>query len=122
MNPSANKTMPVDIVEDEFRAEVINASQPVLVEFWAPWSRPCRILDATLAELAEERPGAVKVVKVNADSHPDLSLWYDIQSVPTLLFFWEGEPRCRIIGTATKEAILAKVRLYCGAASQTLAK
>ena len=106
--------MPVEIVEDQFRAEVINSKQPVLVEFWAPWSRPCGILDTILHEIAEEGPGAVKVVRVNADGHPDLSLWYDIQSVPTLLFFWEGEPRSRIVGTATKEAILAKLRLFCG--------
>ncbi len=114
MKSDINQTMPVEIVEDEFRAEVINSQQPVLVEFWAPWSRPCRILDSTLQEIAAERPGAVKIVKITADSHPDLSLWYDIQSVPTLLFFWEGEPRSRIVGTATKEAILAKIRLFCG--------
>jgi thioredoxin 1 len=94
----------------DFKAEVLESKQPVLVEFWTPWSRPCQILDSVLQELGSACAGTVKVVKVNADDSLDLSLWYDIQSVPTLLYFVRGNPCLRIVGTATKEAILAKLK------------
>ena len=96
----------------DFKAEVLESKQPVLVEFWAPWSRPCQIFDSVLQELSSACVGKVKVVKVNADDSLDLSLWYDIQSVPTLLYFVRGNPCLRILGTATKEAILAKLKPF----------
>lgn len=93
----------------DFKAEVLESKQPVLVEFWAPWSRPCQVFDSVLHEVVVACPGKVKVVKVNADDSLDLSLCYDIQSVPTLLYFVRGNPCLRIVGTASKEAILAKL-------------
>ena len=83
-----NDALPL-VTAAEFRAEVLESRQPVLVEFWTPWSRPCQVLDSVLQELAGAAGGAVKVVKVDADDCLDLSLWYDIQSVPTLLYFVE---------------------------------
>ena len=103
---------PIAITAKDFKREVLESTQPVLVEFWAPWSRPCQILDSVLRELASVCEGKVKVAKVNADDSLDLSLWYDIQSVPTLLCFVQGKPRVRIVGTATKEAILAKLEPF----------
>jgi thioredoxin 1 len=103
-----NDTLPL-IVAADFKVEVLESKQPVLVEFWAPWSRPCQVFDSVLQELASVCAGKVKVVKVNADDSLDLSLWYDIQSVPTLLYFVRGNPCLRIVGTATKEAILGKL-------------
>ena len=97
----------------DFKAEVLESKQPVLVEFWAPWSRPCQVSDSMLQDVAAACAGKVKVVKVNADDSLDLSLWYDIQSVPTLLCFIQGNPCLRIVGTASKEAILAKIRPFC---------
>ena len=102
--------LPVAIGAVNFRAEVLESKKPVLVEFWAPWSRPCQVLDSVLPELANALAGKVKVVKVNADESLDLSLCYDIQSVPTLLYFVKGDPCLRIVGTASKEAILAKLK------------
>ena len=102
--------LPVAVAAVNFTAEVLESKQPVLVEFWAPWSRSCQVFDAVLAELADTLAGSVKVTKVNADDNLELSLWYDIQSVPTLLCFVEGNARLRIVGTATKEAILAKLK------------
>jgi thioredoxin 1 len=101
--------LPVIPVAD-FKAEVLESKLPVLVEFWAPWSRPCQVFDSVLQEVAGACADEVKVVKVNADDSLDLSLWYDIQSVPTLLYFVQGSPCLRIVGTATKEAILAKLK------------
>jgi len=104
-----NDALPVDIPAVSFKLEVLESKQPVLVEFWTPWSRPCQILEPVLEELARDWAGKAKVVKVNADDNLDLSLWYDIQSVPTLLYFVWGNPCLRIVGTASKEAILAKL-------------
>jgi thioredoxin 1 len=94
----------------DFAAQVLDSKQPVLVEFWAPWSRPCQVFDSILQDLANALGSKVKVLKVNADDCLDLSLCYDIQSVPTLLYFLDGEPRLRIVGTATKDAILIKLK------------
>ncbi len=94
------------ITEATFKAEVLKSEQPVLVVFGTPWSRPCQVLDPILQELARDWAGKVKVVKVNADDSLDLSLWHEIQSVPTLIYFVDGKPRLRIVGTASKEAIL----------------
>jgi thioredoxin 1 len=104
-----NDPLPV-IPAADFKAEVLESRQPVLVGFWTPWSRPCQVIGSVLQELASARAGKFKVVKVNADDSLDLSLWYDIQSVPTLLYFVGGNPCLRIVGTATKEAILAKLK------------
>jgi thioredoxin 1 len=98
--------------EENFETEVLRCREPVLVAFWAPWSRPCQVLDPILQELAVALAGKAKVVKVNADDSVDLSLCYEIQSIPTLLYFVEGNSRLRIIGTATKEAILAKLKHF----------
>jgi len=123
MNQSQNKTnKPItEIGEANFESEVLRWKQPVLVAFSAAWSRPCRILDSVLEEAAAECAGHVKVVRINADNHPDLSLVWKIQSIPTLLYFLGGNLRARIVGTASKEAILSKLRSVTeGGDSKTL--
>jgi len=98
------------ITEATFEAEILKSKLPVLVVFGTPWSRPCQVLDPILEELARDWAGKAKVVKVNADDSLDLSLYYDIQSIPTLLYFVEGKLRVQIVGTATKAAILARLK------------
>ena len=110
---------PVVVPPADFKAQVLESKQPVLVEFWAPWSRPCQVSNAVLQELAASCAGKIKIYKVNADDSLDLSLWYDIQSVPTLLCFVEGKICARIVGTASKEAILAKVQPFIPGAGPT---
>ena len=105
-------SLPVVVTGVNFKAEVLESKQPVFVEFWAPWSRPCQVMDSVLHELLSAWAGNVKVVKVNADDSLDLSLLYDIQSVPTLVYFVSGNPCLRIVGTASKEAILAKIQPF----------
>ncbi len=100
------------ITAADFTTEVLAPNQPVLVEFWTSWSRPCQVLDSVLQELAGAWGEKVKVVKVDADDSLDLSLCYDIQSVPSLLCFIGGSPRLRIVGTATLEAIEAKLKPF----------
>ena len=110
MNANQDKAPIVEVGEANFESEVLKAKQPVLVAFWAPWSRPCRVLDSVLIQVAAACAGSVKVVKANADDHPDLSLWYEVQSIPTLLLFVDGSLRAKVVGTASKEAILAKLQ------------
>jgi thioredoxin 1 len=109
--------------EKQFEAEVLYSKQPVLVAFETLWSRPCQVQNSILQELACDWSGTLKVVKINADDSLDLSLCYDIQSIPTVICFVEGKQRFRIVGTATKDAIVNKLKA-CGIADhiETLVK
>ena len=111
MNTSQPESSSVEASEANFEAEVLRSRKPVLVEFWAPWSQPCRILESVLNEIATTCRGTVKFVRVNADDNPDLSLWYEVQSIPTLLYFVSGSIRAKVVGTASKEAILTRLQL-----------
>ena len=95
----------------DFASAVLQSSKPVLAVFLAPWSRPCQVLEATLNEVVTTCDGQAEFVKINADDEPDLSLWYDIQSIPTLLYFVGGRVQAKVVGTVSKEAILDKLNL-----------
>ncbi len=114
MDSDDGKPLRREVDEKNFQPEVLESSQPVLVEFWAPWSRACQVLESVLDELAACCGGKLKVVKVNADDSLDLSLCYDIQSIPTMLVFVRRQVQARIVGTASKEAILAKLKPFLG--------
>jgi len=92
--------------EAQFESEVLQSKSAVLVAFWAPWSRPCHVIDSVLLEVAQICIGEVAVVKVNADENPALSLWLGVQHIPTLLHFQAGQIRGSLVGTASKDAIL----------------
>src|ERR1017187_1845816 len=109
MNECDNNSKPVQIDNGNFDSEVLQAKRPVLVAFLTAWSRACAILAPVLDEIASECAGKLKVARVDADTNLDLSLWYDVQSIPTLLYFVSGNVRAKIIGTASKEAILSKL-------------
>jgi len=110
MNSNQSNARILEMQQGDFEEEVLRSKQPVLVEFWAAWSRPCQVLESVLNDIAATCGGKLKIVKINADDNPDLSLWYDVQSIPTLLYFVEGSLRCKVVGTASKEAILAKLQ------------
>jgi thioredoxin 1 len=114
MNPPTGASPIREVGLGNFDSEVLKANLPVLVEFFAPWSQPCRVLDPVLQEVAELVRGKVKILKVNADENPELSLWYEIQSIPMLLCFMDGTLRGRIVGTATRDAIIARLQAACG--------
>ena len=110
MNFNQNPALIAEIGEADFETEVLKSAMPVLVAFWSPWSRPCEVLKPVLGEVSAACAGSVKVVNINADNNPTLSLGCDIQSIPTLLYFVAGRERARIVGTATKEAILSQLK------------
>ncbi len=89
-----------------FETEVLGADKPVLVDFWATWCKPCRMLAPTIEELAEDLEGKVIVGKVNVDDDPDLARKYRVASIPTLIVFENGEEVRRSVGVVAREDIL----------------
>lgn len=100
------------VTGQSFDAEVIQASNahPVLVDFWAAWCGPCRIIAPTVEELATEYAGRLKVVKLDVDENSEISSQYNVQSIPTLLVFRNGEVVDRLVGAYPKPAILNKLK------------
>ncbi|MBQ4526828.1 MAG: thioredoxin [Clostridia bacterium] len=93
------------ITKDNFEAEVLKSDIPVLVDFWAPWCGPCKMLSPVLEEFAEEYNGKVKVGKVNVDEQTELAVKYGIISIPALIVFENGEKTNSTVGYCTKEAL-----------------
>jgi thioredoxin 1 len=106
--------------EAHFSRDVLNSSPPVLVDFWAPWCGPCRVLMPTIEELAVECDGQATVGKVNVDDNPQLAAQYGIRSIPTVLLFTEGQVVDRTVGVVPKQVLAEKLRtLVSAAASHT---
>jgi thioredoxin 1 len=99
----------IEINDGNFETEVLKSSQPVLVDFWAEWCGPCKMLAPLLDEIAVEQGGRVKVAKVNVDDHPALAARFGIHSIPTLLYFADGELCHQTVGVASKKAIVSKL-------------
>jgi len=94
-----------DITDDEFETEVLGADQPVLVEWWAQWCGPCHQVGPVVEQLAEERAGQLRVVKINQDENPLVSARYRVLGLPTMILFDRGEPIAQIVGARPKSAI-----------------
>ena len=101
---------PVILTSSNFEQEVLGSSEPVLVDFWAPWCAPCRAIAPSIEELAVEFAGLAKVAKLDVDATPEIAEKYGVRSIPTLLFFRDGEAVDRLVGGAPKKAIAAKLQ------------
>src|SRR5271154_1137753 len=102
----------IEINEANFDGEVLQANQPVLVDFWAEWCGPCKMLAPVLEEIATEQAGRVTVAKVNVDTNPVLAARFGIQSIPTLLYFADGEVKDKTVGVTGKRAIVSKLEKF----------
>ena len=96
----------LNITKDTFQKEVLESDKPVIVDFWATWCGPCRMLGPVVAELAEEHP-EIKVCKVNVDDEPDLAQEYGVMSIPFVASFKAGQLHKSSVGVQPKEALLA---------------
>ena len=99
----------ITITKENFEAEVLKSAQPVLLDFWAAWCGPCRMLSPIVDEVAEERTD-VKVGKVNVDEQPDLAAEFGVMSIPTLLVFKGGQVADRSVGLVSPQEILDLVK------------
>ena len=101
--------MEIILNESNFEQEVLHSELPVLVDFWATWCGPCRMLAPTIAKIAEEQQGKVKVCKVDVDECPNLAAPFGISSIPTLIVFSEGKVKDACVGVRSKSQIEAMI-------------
>ena len=99
----------VTLTQENFAAEVLKASTPVLVDFWAEWCGPCKMIAPVLDELAEEHAGQVKIGKVNIDQQQALAAEYGVRAIPTLLLFKEGQVADQMVGLRSKGDLKASI-------------
>jgi len=98
--------------QNNFKNEVLESQTPVLVDFWAEWCGPCKMIAPIIDQLAVELGEKVKVAKLNVDESPDLAGQYNVMSIPTLLIFKNGEPVDQIVGAMPKDRLLAKINAH----------
>jgi thioredoxin 1 len=94
-----------EVTDSTFETEVLKSDLPVLVDFWAPWCGPCRMLAPVVDQVAEEYAGKVKVFKLNTDENPESAVKFRINSIPNLIFFKDGKPVNQLIGAVDKSKI-----------------
>ncbi len=108
LNPMENSGA-ITVDEGSFDREVTRSDKPVIVDFWAEWCGPCKLISPLLDEIAREKAGSVKVAKVNVDENQSLSFKYNIRAIPALLFFKNGQLRDQVTGVASKKDLLNRI-------------
>ena len=100
---------PVEVTDDTFDAEIINSDKLAIVDFWAVWCGPCKMIAPIMEEFASEYEGKVKIAKVDVDNNPQIAVKYGIRSIPTVMFFKEGRLVDQVIGASPKSHFQEKI-------------
>jgi thioredoxin len=111
-----NTNEPIHVGEESFDIAVIKSPVPVLVDFWAPWCGPCKMIAPILDEIAREQAGKVRVAKIDVDQNPALAARFNIRGIPTMILFQNGEPKETIVGLTAKQNIVSKLEALAAAA------
>ena len=100
----------ITLTKNNFEAEVLNSEKPVLIDFWAPWCGPCRMVSPVVDEIAQESDGTYKVGKINVDEQPELAAKFGVMSIPTLIVMKSGKVASTSVGARSKQAILGMLQ------------
>jgi thioredoxin 1 len=109
MTSAHNLSGPVEVSDASFADAVLGSQKPVLVDFWATWCGPCRMVAPVLEEIAAERSGQLTVAKLDVDANPETARNFQVVSIPTLILFKDGQPVKRIVGAKGKAALLREL-------------
>ena len=112
--PNSTAAPIVNLNDSNFDKEITQNDQTVLVDFWAPWCGPCKMISPMLDEIATEKAGSVRVAKVNVDENQNLSVKYNVRAIPALLFFKNGQLRDQVIGMTSKKDLLGRIEALKG--------
>jgi thioredoxin 1 len=110
-----NSTEPIHVSEDSFDIAVLKSPVPVLVDFWATWCGPCKMISPILDEIAKEQAGKVRIAKIDVDQNPALASRFNIRGIPTMLLFQNGEVKETIVGLTGKQNLVAKLEALAAA-------
>ena len=106
-----------DVSDNDFETTVLKSDRPVLVDFWAAWCAPCRMIAPTVAQVAEKYSDTARVVKLNVDENPNVPQKYGIKGIPTLILFKGGKEEERVVGATSKDAISRMIDKHVGSAA-----
>jgi len=107
--PNSTAAPIVNLNDSNFDKEITQNDQTVLVDFWAPWCGPCKMISPMLDEIATEKAGSVRVAKVNVDENQNLSVKYNVRAIPAFLFFKNGQLRDQVIGMTSKKDLVGRL-------------